>query len=116
MSGTGELFVYLMGVMPEFLVWLLALTLLLATWKRGSRARLLALAALLVQIASTPLFAGVYAILPRLASSRMGMSGSGLSLAYRFVGLGHSLVAAVAWGLILGAFFSSLKSSQKPPG
>jgi len=102
--------------MPEFLVWLLALTLLLATWKRGSRARLLALAALLVQIASTPIFAGVYAILPRLASSRMGMGGSDLSLLYRFASLGHSLVAAVAWALILAAFFSALKAPEKPPG
>jgi hypothetical protein len=108
--------VYLIGVIPEFLVWLLALTLLLATWKRGSGARLLALAALLVQLASTPLFAGVYAILPRLASSSTGLGGSDLSRLYRFAGLSHSLVAAVAWGLILGAFFSALKAPAKAPG
>lgn len=114
MSSMSGFLTYLAGTIPEFIVWISALAFLLMTWKRGSRPRLLALGALLVELATTPLFAGVYLVLPHLASSRGEMSGSKLGLLYQLAGLCHSLIAAAAWALVLFAFFTALKAEEPP--
>jgi hypothetical protein len=114
LSGAGGLFISVVSIMPEFIVWIVALALLLVSWGRGSKkARLMALAALLIEIVSTPLLSLFYWVVPHLSSSRFGLGDSGFGLIFQLANLVHSLLVAVAWALILAALFSAFRDSEK---
>jgi hypothetical protein len=106
-SWTGTVFQFL-GLLPVLAVWIVGVVVLLIGWGRSPAARILALVALGIQILAGPAFAVVYFILPRMYGSEI--------LAYRGVGIAHSLISALSWALMILALVKALKGEAKEAG
>ena len=95
---------YLINQLPVILVWIVGVILALFHWKRYPRVSLMALAAIVIFFLNSAAGAFLSLYLPLTLRER-GWSTSQMSLVYTANAIVQSLIAAVAWGLVLAAIF-----------
>jgi hypothetical protein len=95
--------------LPEIVVWLAGIALALVRWRHGPRASTLMLLALSLLLTLRLVGGYVMAQLPLLLGGGQGAPPERQFLAFTLAGCGQSLIAAVAWMMVLGAVFGRLK-------
>jgi hypothetical protein len=95
----------LVSRLPETLLWAAGLLLALLHWRRNPRIALLALMAFILLLTLQLVGGYLDTQLPVLLSAPGGLAAGNPGMALTFSACGQSLIAAVAWGLILLALF-----------
>ena len=104
MQATVMLSTYLFNQLPVIRVWIVGVILALFYWKRYPKISLRALAAIVIVFVNSAAGAFLNLYLPLTLHAR-GWSANQISLVSTASAIVQSLIAAVAWGLVLAAIF-----------
>jgi len=104
MQATVILSTYLFNQLPVILVWIVGVILALFYRKRYPRISLMALAAIVIVFVNSAAGAFLNLYFPLTLHAR-GWSANQISLVSTGSAIVQSVIAAVAWGLVLAAIF-----------
>jgi hypothetical protein len=112
MEVLKAIFFNLVTTTPIFIVWAIGIVLALSRWRRHPRASQFTIVALIVMIVVTVATRIIYILLPMTMRSS-GWSPTEMAIIYNVIGIGSTLIQAIAWAMILWAIFGWRDQSKK---